>query len=241
LQDEFRTRLAAGALGFADIARNWIYAAGAAACLLLDRTGLDWRARAARSDTSLVALLAEGVRWDQTRAAPQLAWAKARYDYEELRAGSLRLAQGYENEAVAALQRFDATPGMRVVIELPRAGLARSRSCRGDRWVLDRGRRVLSQGCAAYDLRRTRGEKLSIEVRDRTVLDEVDADRDLRRLTFFASGSPSLLLDGKQVQRLDHARASGAVEVAGEGFRVHARCRADVLRGDGVLRVLLDQ
>lgn len=239
LQDEFRTRLAASALGPADIARNWIYAAGAAVCLLLDRTAGDWKVRIARADTSLVALLAEGTTWDRTQAASQVAWAKTRYDYDSLLATSRHLAQSYERDAVSALERFDATPGTRVVVEMRRAGLARSRSCRGDRWLLDRGRRVLSEGCAAYSLRRARGEEVLLEVRDRGVLDEQDEERGLRRVTFFSSAPPSIAVDGKPVDR-DHTSATAEVEVTGEGFRVHARCRGAVMREGRALRVRLE-
>jgi len=85
-----------------------------------------------------------------------------------------------------------ATPGARVVLELPSANPNRSRSSRGQRRTLDEGRTTLGE-FVAYTLRARSPNVIEVAVRNRIVLDETPHSG-TRRVTF-AAQPPTLTVD----------------------------------------------
>jgi len=210
LLSEFESRLSGQALDPRDMARNRSYPVGAAQGVLLDFFGVDWKPKVAASaaseasetsaaDVSLPGLLKEGLRAGAASPDSLSARAERRYHYADILADCRKLATEFPRAAEAALQEFEAQPGLRITVVLPVSGMARSRSCRGNRWVLDGelGRDVISKDCASYTMKPVAGEDLFLKVHNASILEQDDEAGGSRRVSFFAQEIAGLNVDGK--------------------------------------------
>jgi len=227
LLSEFESRLSEEALDPRDMARNRSYPVGAALGVLLDFFGVDWKQRVAAGavGVSLPGLLREGLPAGAAPPESLAARAEGRYRYADILAGCQKLAAEFPHAAEAALRDFEAQPGLRVTVMLPISGMARSRSCRGNRWVLDGelGRDVFSKDCASYTMKTAAGEGLFLEVHNTSILEQDDQTGGSRRVSFFTREIAGLNMDGKPWPGPEPGtRSFESVNITGANFRLQS-------------------
>lgn len=240
IAEELALHLEGGAVSPRDMPRNRIYPVGAALGLLLDAFAPGWKRGVEEAGTSrsLHDWLEAALEPDEGGREAVLRTAMEREGWEELLAASRDRVEAHRASFEAALSEFDARPGLKVIVELPDRDLARSRSSRDERWVVDRGRRVLG-AFVTYALTRGTEPGFRLALRDREVLDET-LEGERRRVTFHLEDLPRLSLDGAAVTPVSPGRWTfGRLQLAGEGVEIETAIPGTVEREDETLRIRL--
>lgn len=193
LLEDLDTRLQHGVLKPIDVPRNRIYPVAATVALLLDRFAPHWKQDVERAGTTTS--LFEHLR-NALEFAPDPGLADsilAQYNFRTLLTASETLVQEYRSAYTRARAAFNHESGTEVVVDAPVGGLNRSRSPRGESWIVDKGNTSLG-GFSVYTIRRRSQPSIELSVRDRFVLDQIVDHR--KRITFHALEPLKLVIDG---------------------------------------------
>ena len=234
---EMERRFKGNAVDPRDMPRNRIYPLAASLGLVLDHYDPQWKTLVEREGTSadLFAQLSHAL---QPEAPDEelLAEGKAEYGWSAIVEASRDKVATYERGFQDALTAFESRPGRRMVIELPRSGFERSRSSRGEIWVMEEGRRTLGL-FTTYSLRRRGEAPLTLSIRDRVVMDEMRAPG-RRRLSLILPDTLTVSVNGRDMTLDGDTQPTkfNRLELRAGNVTLHAEAHGEI-SGDGTVHV----